>query len=78
MLSCTWITSSGKTCSFGLTSRVATVPAGVRRVNALWMEPGCRLTPARRRRLEAELERIQRFVGLDAVRFSEGYLKRDG
>ena len=52
--------------------------AGRLQVNALWMEPGCRLTPARRRRLEAELERIQRFVGLDAVRFSEGYLKRDG
>ncbi len=52
--------------------------AGLLQVNALWMEPGCRLTPARRRRLEAELERIQRFVGLDAVRFSEGYLKRDG
>ena len=31
-------------------------------VAALWMEPGCRLTPARRRRLEAELDRQRRFA----------------
>jgi hypothetical protein len=42
------------------------------------MEPGRRLTPVRMRRLEAELERIRRFVGLDAVRLAVGYLKRDG
>jgi uncharacterized protein len=47
--------------------------AGVLEVNALWMEAGRRLTPARTRRLEAE--RIRRFVGLDAVRFADGYLK---
>jgi uncharacterized protein YcaQ len=52
--------------------------AGVLQLDALWMEPGRRLTPARMRRLEAELERIRRFVGLDAVRLAVGYLKRDG
>jgi uncharacterized protein YcaQ len=52
--------------------------AGVLQVDALWMEPRRRLTPARTRRLEAELERIRRFVSLDAARFAAGYLKRDG
>jgi uncharacterized protein len=52
--------------------------AGVLQLDALWIEPGRRLTPARMRRLEAELERIRRFVGLDAVRFAGGYLKRGG
>jgi uncharacterized protein len=52
--------------------------AGVLQVDALWMEPGRRLKPARMRRLEAELERIRRFAGLDGVRFADGYLKRDG
>ena len=47
-------------------------------VAALWMEPGCRLTPARRRRLDAELDRLRRFAGLGAVRFAADYLKRDG
>jgi uncharacterized protein YcaQ len=52
--------------------------AGALQVNALWMEPGRRLSPARARRLDAELERIRRFVGLDVVRLAVGYLKRDG
>ena len=52
--------------------------AGMLRVDALWLEPGLRLTPGRARRLEAELDRIRRFVGLDAVRFADSYLKRDG
>jgi uncharacterized protein len=52
--------------------------AGVLQVDALWMEPGRPLTRPRMRRLEAELERIRRFAGLDAVRFADGYLKRDG
>ena len=47
-------------------------------VAALWMEPGCRLSPARQRRLEAELDRQRRFSGLKAVSFADGYLKRDG
>jgi uncharacterized protein len=52
--------------------------AGVLQVNALWMEPGRRLTAARARRLDAELDRIRRFVGVDTVRFADRYLKRDG
>ena len=52
--------------------------AGVLQVNALWMEPGRRLTPARARGLDAELDRIRRFVGVETVRFADGYLKRDG
>jgi uncharacterized protein YcaQ len=47
-------------------------------VQGLWMEPGRRLTAARRTRLEAELDRIRRFAGLDAVRFADGFLQRDG
>jgi len=47
-------------------------------VMALWLEPGRKLTRGRLRRLEAELDRVRRFVGLDAVRFADGYLKRDG
>jgi hypothetical protein len=47
-------------------------------VAALWMEPGCRLTPARQRRLAAELDRQRRFSGLKGVSFADGYLKRDG
>jgi uncharacterized protein len=47
-------------------------------VTALWLEPGRKLTRGRLRRLEAELDRVRRFVGLDAVRFADGYMKRDG
>ena len=47
-------------------------------VNALWMEPGRPLTKARLGRLEAELDRVRRFVGAETLRFSDGYLKRDG
>jgi uncharacterized protein len=51
--------------------------AGVLEVSALWLEPGYRLTRGRALLLEAELERIRRFVGVDAVRFKGGYLKGD-
>jgi uncharacterized protein len=47
-------------------------------VSALWMEPRYRLTRARTRRLESELDRIRRFVDLAAVRFKGGYLKTGG
>jgi uncharacterized protein YcaQ len=40
-------------------------------VKALWLEPGLRLSVGRRRRLEAELDRIRRFIGADAVRFAD-------
>jgi hypothetical protein len=42
------------------------------------MESGYRLTRARTRRLESELDRIRRFVDLAAVRFKGGYLKTGG
>jgi uncharacterized protein YcaQ len=47
-------------------------------VNALWMEPGHPLTKPRLGRLEAELDRVRRFVGAETLRFRDGYLKRDG
>jgi uncharacterized protein len=47
-------------------------------VSALWLEPGRKFSRGRLRRLEAELDRVRRFVALDAVRFADGYLKRDG
>ena len=52
--------------------------ADVLAIAALWMEPGRRLTPPRRRRLEAELDRVRRFAGVGGLRFAEGWLKRDG
>ena len=52
--------------------------AGALEVSALWLEPGVHLTHSRMRLLESELDRIRRFAGLDAVRFADGYLKRDG
>jgi len=47
-------------------------------VAALWMEPGRRLTPARLKRLEAELNRLRRFAGVAKLSFADGYLKCDG
>lgn len=47
-------------------------------VAALWMEPGRRLTLARRNRLEAELDRVRRFADVARLSFADGYLKRDG
>jgi uncharacterized protein len=52
--------------------------ASVLEVNALWMEHRYRLTRGRAQRLEAELERVRRFAGIDSVRFADAYLKRDG
>ncbi len=51
--------------------------AGQLVVSALWLEPGRRLTRARGRRLEAELERVRDFIGADAVRFVDGYLRSE-
>lgn len=45
-------------------------------VSALWLEPGRRLTRARRERLDAELDRIRRFIGADAVRYADGHVKQ--
>jgi uncharacterized protein YcaQ len=47
-------------------------------VSALWLEPGRTLTRGRLRRLEAELDRVRRFVGLDGVCFADGYLRQGG
>jgi uncharacterized protein YcaQ len=52
--------------------------AGVLDVTAVWLEPGVRASRGRLCRLEAELERVRRFVGLDAVRFGDGFLKAAG
>ena len=52
--------------------------AGTLDVTALWLEPGVRPSRGRLRLLEAELDRIRRFAGLDAVRFADGYLKQGG
>jgi len=41
-------------------------------VKALWLEPGLRLTRGRQRRLEAELDRVRRFIGADTVQFADG------
>lgn len=46
-------------------------------VNGLWMEPKVRLTGGRRQALDAELERLRRFVGAQRVDFEQGYLKTD-
>lgn len=65
-------------CLVGRIDMKADRTAGNLAVAALWMEPGCRLTPARQRRLEAELDRQRRFSGLATVSFADGYLKQDG
>jgi uncharacterized protein YcaQ len=44
-------------------------------VRALWPEPGVRWSPARQRRLEAELDRITRLAGVDTVGFDDGWLR---
>jgi uncharacterized protein len=46
-------------------------------VNALWLEPGRRLSRGRHDRLDAELDRIRRFIGADTVRHADGYLKQN-
>ena len=48
---------------------------GALEVAALWMEPGRRLSRGRRERLDAELDRIRRFVGAATVRFADGHLR---
>jgi uncharacterized protein YcaQ len=55
----------------------ASAARGMLEVTALWMEPGRRLSRGRRDRLDAELDRIRRFIGADAVRYADGYLKKN-
>jgi uncharacterized protein len=44
-------------------------------VMALWLEPGLRPSRGRHDRIAAELDRIRRFIGADAVRYADGYCK---
>jgi uncharacterized protein YcaQ len=48
---------------------------GALEVAALWLEPGRRMSGGRRERLDAELERIRRFVGAETVHYADGYLR---
>jgi len=52
--------------------------AGTLAVRAVWPEPSLRWSDARTRRLEAELQRVARFAGLDEVRFDNGWLNMSG
>jgi uncharacterized protein YcaQ len=49
---------------------------GVLRITGLWLEPGIKPTAARRRALDAELDRQRRFAGADSVVYADGYSKR--
>lgn len=44
-------------------------------VKALWLEPKIKLTPARKNRLEAELERVRRFCGAQTIEMANNFLK---
>ncbi|MES0862131.1 crosslink repair DNA glycosylase YcaQ family protein [Ruegeria sp. SCPT10] len=50
--------------------------AGELRVRALWPERTIRWSDARTGRLEAELDRVRRFAGLDLVSFAQDWLKK--
>ncbi|MEM9585194.1 MAG: crosslink repair DNA glycosylase YcaQ family protein [Pseudomonadota bacterium] len=49
--------------------------AGVLRIKALWPERAVRWSDARTRRLDAELDRVRRFAGLETVDFAKDWLK---
>ena len=49
--------------------------SGTLAVTALWPERGVRWSPARIARLEAELDRVARFAGLERVEFVDGWLR---
>ncbi|MCA8928616.1 MAG: YcaQ family DNA glycosylase [Alphaproteobacteria bacterium] len=49
--------------------------AGALDVQALWLEPRLRLTPARRRKLEQALAEVAAFAGVDTLRFADGFLR---
>ncbi len=46
---------------------IADRKAGVLCVQGLWFEPGVRINPARLAKLDAELDRMRRFAGLEAI-----------
>ncbi|WP_170349629.1 MULTISPECIES: winged helix-turn-helix domain-containing protein [Ruegeria] len=48
---------------------------GILQINALWPERSVRWSGARTRRLEAEMDRVRRFAGLDGFEFATDWLK---
>ncbi|MFD2204002.1 winged helix-turn-helix domain-containing protein [Kiloniella antarctica] len=44
-------------------------------VKGLWLEPKVKASRGRMKAIEAELERVRRFVGVEYVRYENGYLK---
>lgn len=52
--------------------KVARRNGGLLRVQGLWLEPDVAMTPRRRARLDAELQRVCRFAGAEAVDFAPG------
>lgn len=48
---------------------------GVLEVTAFWPERGIRWSKARAARLEAELDRVRRFAGLEALCYADGWLR---
>ena len=48
---------------------------GVLAVKGLWLEPRQKMTRGRERGLNAELDRLRRFVDADRIRFENGYLR---
>jgi uncharacterized protein YcaQ len=52
--------------------------AALLRVTGLWWEPGVKPTVARRRALDAELDRLRKFAGAERVVYVDGYLKSGG
>lgn len=49
--------------------------AGVLAITALWPEPGVRWGGGRQARLEAELDRVARFAGLESIQWRRGWLR---
>ncbi|MDX1576720.1 MAG: crosslink repair DNA glycosylase YcaQ family protein, partial [Kiloniellales bacterium] len=48
---------------------------GALSVSALWLEPRLKFTRAREAKLTSELDRLAQFVGAEAVRFENGFLR---
>ncbi len=44
-------------------------------ITGLWLEPGVRRSKGRLAAIEAELDRLRRFTGMDRVRFENGWLR---
>lgn len=47
-------------------------------VTGVWLESGCKFTQRREQGLDAELERLRRFVGAERVTRDNGYIKSTG